>query len=101
MLSDNRVGGQQQDALDYRLRYEQAIEGVFVDRRPIGDRHGMLASDGELVIAVVQQAAAQEPRIGAKIGTAEAGFDRDLLEARRAEHQLVASVVDHRGGTGR
>jgi hypothetical protein len=101
VLGDDLVGGQQQDALDCRLRYEHAIEGVLVDRRQIGDRDGMLAGDRELVIAVVQQAPAQEPRIGAKIGAADAGFDRDFPQARRAEHQLVASVVDHRAGPDR
>ncbi len=54
VLGDDRVGGQQQDALDCRLRDEQAIEGVLVDRRQTGDRDGMLAGDRELVIAVVQ-----------------------------------------------
>jgi hypothetical protein len=100
-LGDDRVGGQQEDALDCRLRDEHAIEGVLVDRRQIVDRHGMLAGDREPVIAVVQQASAQEPRIGAKIAAAEAGFERDLPQARRAEHQLVASIVDHRAGPDR
>jgi hypothetical protein len=101
VLGDDRVGGQQQDALDCRLRHEQAIEGVLVDRRQIGDRDGMLAGDRELVIAVVQQAPAQEPRVGAKIGAAKAGFDRDFPQARRAEHQLIASVVDRPAGPER
>jgi hypothetical protein len=61
----------------------------------------MLAGDRELVIAVVQEAAVREPRIGAKIGAAEGGFDRDFPRARRAEHRLVAGVVDRRAGPDR
>ena len=49
-----------------------------------GDRHGMLAGEGQLVLAVVQQAAAQGPRVGAKTGAAAAGFDRDF------SHRLAA-----------
>ena len=45
VFSDNRVGGQQQNAFDGRLRGEHAVEGVLVDRRQVGDRDGVLAGD--------------------------------------------------------
>jgi hypothetical protein len=39
-----------------------------VDRRQVADRDGVLAGDRQLVIAVIEEAATQEPCIGAKIG---------------------------------
>src|SRR6266851_7156845 len=61
----------------------------------------MFAGDHQLVIAVVQQASAEEPLIRTKIAAAKAGFDRDFLQARRAEHQLVPSIVNHTAGGDR
>ena len=41
---DHRIGRYQQNAFDRRLRDEQTIEGVLVDRRQIGDGNDVLAA---------------------------------------------------------
>lgn len=72
-----------------------------MDWRQIGDRRGVLDGDGQLVIAVVDEATTQQPRISPKIGAPEPGFDRDLPKAHHAEQRLVVGVFDHAAGSGR
>src|SRR5436305_14070340 len=58
----------------------------------------MLASNSQLVIAVVQQTPTEEPRISAKIAAAETGFDRDFPNTCCAKYQLIASILKHPAG---
>jgi hypothetical protein len=44
-----------------------------VDRRQIGDRNRTITANGQLVIAVVQQAPAEEPRIRTEAGLVRVG----------------------------
>jgi len=60
------VDGQQQASLDFRLREEDAIKGVLVQGRQVGDGRCMLGGDGEFAIAVLDKPAAQQVRIGLK-----------------------------------
>jgi hypothetical protein len=45
ILCDNRIAGYQQDAFDRRLSDKQAIEGVLVDRRQVGNGNDVLAGN--------------------------------------------------------
>lgn len=65
------------------------------------DRDHVLAGDWELLVKIVEQTAAQEARVDAKIVSSEAAFDGDFPEACRAEYELVLRVVEQGASSGR
>src|SRR5438477_2985230 len=56
----------------------------------------MFAGDRQLVIAVIQETAAQEPGVDPKIGAAETVLDRDLPQAGRTEDRRVLRIIEQR-----
>jgi acyl-CoA synthetase (NDP forming) len=96
ILRHDRIGGQQRDPFGDRLRHEEAIESVLVNRRQYPDGNDMLAGDRELIVAVGQQPAPQQPRIDPEILAPERILDDDFPQACRAEQQFVLRVPDQR-----
>src|SRR5665647_2896797 len=68
----NGVGGEQRDPLRAGLRYQDAIERVFVDGRQTLHKNSVRAGNGQLAVAVVQQAAPQQPCIHLEVSAAQA-----------------------------
>ena len=87
------IGGDEGDALAERLGQQQAVEGIFVQVRQRVDAHRVLAGDGKLDIAVVEQTPAEQAWLDAEIFSAQGVLDRDLPQAGSAEEKLVARVV--------
>lgn len=81
--SNQRVGGQQDDALDHRLGDENPVERVLVNRRQGVDRNAVFAGDRQFVVAVIEQAPAQYPCVDLEIVSAEAALDGDFPQAQR------------------
>jgi hypothetical protein len=59
--------GQQRHDLDRRLRNENTVERIGVDRRQPVDCNRVLAGNGQLRIAVLEKSAAKKPWIHPKI----------------------------------
>src|SRR5690606_15787736 len=87
-----RVAREQGDALGEGLGEQQPVERILVQGRQGVDAHRVLTADGQLGVAVVQQATAQEARLDPEIVTPERALDGYFPEARGAEEQLVARV---------
>src|SRR5882724_3929311 len=87
------VGGEEGDALAQGLGQQQAVERIFVQRGQTIEVHRVLAGDGKLDVAVVEQPPAQQARLDAKVFPPQGALDGDLPEARGAEEKLVARVV--------
>src|SRR5271167_2043247 len=94
VLRHQRIGGHQGDALDHRLRNENAVERVLVYWRQTVEGDGVLTGDRQLAIAIVQETAAQKPGVCPKIASAEAVLDRDLPQAGRAEDRLILRIIE-------
>ena len=62
-----RVGGQEGDAFGEGLGQQQTIEGVLVQRGQAVAAYRVLAGDGQLGVAVVEQTAAQQARLPAEV----------------------------------
>jgi len=67
--------------LHYRLRHEQAVERVFMNRRQTVDRDRVHARDRQFPIAVIEQPPPQQARIHLEIVAPESLFDGDLPQA--------------------
>jgi hypothetical protein len=89
-----RVGSEQRDPLDERLREQKPVEWILVQRRKAIDVDGVLAGDRKLRVAVIQERATQDARLDAEIIAAEGGLDRDLPQARGAEKKFVGRIVE-------
>ena len=61
------VRGEQHDPFHQRLRDQHAVERALVQRREEVECRGMRTGDGELGVAVIEQAAPQQPRVGTEI----------------------------------
>src|SRR5664280_2199484 len=62
-------------ALDRSLGHKDAIEGILVCCWQVVDVDGVFAGDGQFGVAVIQQSAAQQPRIHPEVLSSEAAFD--------------------------
>ena len=81
---------QQQQAFDTRLRDENTVERVFVQRRQIVDGDGVFTGDGQFTIAVDQQHAPQAARVNIEVRAFKAVFDGDFPQTRGTEDELIA-----------
>src|SRR5712691_10457223 len=75
------IRSQEGDAFDQRLRDEQAIEWIFVDRRKSVDVHRVLARDRQFEVAVVEESAPEHAWLDAKVIAPQTAFDGDLPHA--------------------
>ena len=62
-----RVAGEEGDAFAEGLGQQQPVEGIFVQGRQAVDAHRVLAGDGKLDVAVVEQTPAQQARLDAEV----------------------------------
>jgi len=92
------VRSQKLDSLDRCLCDKDSIKGIPVDRRQGVDGQGMLARDGELLVAVVQEPSSEEPAVDLKIRATEPGLDRDFPHASSAEQEPIPWVAEERMG---
>jgi hypothetical protein len=82
---DKLIRRDQREAFDLGLGNQHAVKWVLVDRRQIQGSHCVLARDGELAPAIVDQAASQSARLNAKVLPAEPMLDGDFPKAHGAE----------------
>lgn len=94
ILRHQRIGGQQRDALDHRLRNEDAVKRVLVYWRQTVEGDGVLTGNRQLGIAIIQETTAQKPGVYPKIAPAETMLDRDLPQAGRTEDRLVLRIIE-------
>src|SRR5258708_6858433 len=92
VLGQLRVAGQEGDALAEGLGQQQAVEWIFVQGREAIDAHRVLAGDGKLDIAIVEQPPAQQARLDPEVLPSQGALDGDLPQAGRAEAKLPARV---------
>lgn len=92
------VACEERDAFDQGLGQQEAVEGIFVQRGQAIDIHRMLAGNGKLGVAVVEQSPAQQTRLDDEVRSSQGLLDGDLPQAGGAEEELVARVVQERAG---
>ena len=68
IAGDDLIGGQKEDALGLGLGNDQAVEGVFVEWRQVLGGDGVLTGDGQLDIAVIDQAPPEQLRLDPEVG---------------------------------
>ncbi len=71
---------------------QHAIERIFVNRRQIQSRQGVLARDREFTPAIVDEGAPKSLRRDVEIFATERMLDRHFPKARRAEPYLRAGI---------
>jgi len=82
---DKFIGRDQREAFDLGLGNQHAVKWILVDQWQIQGSHRVLARDGELAPAIVDQAASQPARLDTKVLPAEPVLDGDLPKAHGAE----------------
>ncbi len=75
---NQRIYRQQSDAFDRGLRYENTVEGIFVDGWKAVDGDSMFANNWQFAITIVQQASTEEPSIHLKVLAIQTLLDCDL-----------------------
>ena len=75
------------------MRDEDAVEGLFVDRRQSLNRDRVFAGDGEFYTAVCERILAEDARINWKVFAAYEVLDRDLSYVRGTEEQDVVGIT--------
>ena len=88
------VGSEQDEAFHRRLCYQYPVERIIVKQRQSAHRDGMLASDWQFKITVVEQRLPEYFGIHGEVGPALCELDGDLPYARGAEEQGVRSIRD-------
>ena len=88
------VRGKQRDIFDLRLRYEYAVEGVFVNQRQRPDSERVFRSNLKFAVVILYQSVPQLPWVNAKVVSAKCALDDDLPNACGAEHQLRSGVAE-------
>ena len=78
ILRHYRIAGEQGNAFDNCLRHQNAVERVFVNRRQSFSSDNVVARDGQFAVAIVEQAATEQPGVGSKIFSAQSALDRYL-----------------------
>ena len=96
VAAHHAVGREQRDALHRGLCHQDAVKRVLVNGRQAFYKHGVRTGDGQLRIAMVQQAAPERTGIHAEIFASQAVFDDDLPHAGRAEQQCHVRVIQKR-----
>src|SRR3990172_564009 len=81
------VAGEKGDALAEVLGQQQAVEGIFVQRGQAVDIHRVLAGNGKLGVAVVEQSPAQQARLDDEVRPSQGLIDGDLPQAGGAENE--------------
>ena len=94
VLGHQGIGGQQQDALGDGLGYQQAVEGVLVERWQRADDYGMLTSDRQFPVAMIQQAAPQQMGIHLEIIPAQRPLDTHFPQIHRTEQHFVQGIAE-------
>jgi len=88
------VRGEQHDPFHQRLRDQHAVERVLVQRRQEVEGCGMRAGDGKLGIAVVEQAAPQQPRVGKRAINKRVARARDEHRRHIAEAEAARRAAE-------
>lgn len=94
VLHHQRIDREQDDTFDRRLRNQNAIEWVLMDRWQAVDGDHVTTRNRQFVVAVVQEAATQQPRIGPEVAAAKLRLGDDLPQASGAEEQFVGWIID-------
>jgi hypothetical protein len=98
VLRHQVVGGEQANPFDDRLRDQQPVERILVDRRELVDRHRVLAGHGQFAVAIVQQPATKQPRIDREIVPAKCVLDCDFPQARGTEEKFIVRIGNELAG---
>lgn len=69
ILRDQRIGDEQGNAFDHRLRNRHPVKGILVNDGQTFHFYRMFAADGKLAIAVIQQPSTQQSHINLKVIT--------------------------------
>ncbi|HYD84403.1 MAG TPA: hypothetical protein VEA63_10125, partial [Opitutus sp.] len=94
ILRHHLVRRQQRQPLNLRLRHEQAIERVLVERRQRQNSGRVFSRYCEFAPTIAKQAISQRRGINLEIGEALRALDRDFPYARGAEPNIRSCIVD-------
>jgi hypothetical protein len=89
----DQITSQQRDPFYDRLSDKQTVKRILMDRRQTVDRHCMLACNRQFVVIVIDETAPKDSRVNLKIVPAQAAFDRNLPQARRAIDRLIPCIA--------
>src|SRR5664279_817612 len=93
ILRHDRIVREQRNALDRRLRHENTIKGVFMNRWQALDGNDVVADNRQFAVTVVQQTTAQQTGLDPKVFSPQSTLDRYLPQAGSTEQQLVVPVL--------
>ena len=94
ILGQYRIKGQQRNPLYCCLRHQETVERILVNRRQAVKGDDVITDDRKFGVAIVEQPAAQESRVGLKISPTETPLYGNLPRTGGTEEQLVLSIID-------
>jgi hypothetical protein len=100
-LRYQRVRREQRNTFDHRLRDEDSIEWVFMEKRQSINCECVVTADQQLAVTVVQQSSTQQSRIRLKVASPKSSLDGNLPKAGGAEHEFIPGIVHQLPGSGR
>ncbi|KWF90983.1 hypothetical protein WL95_24945 [Burkholderia cepacia] len=95
-----RVVRKQRNAFRDRLRDQETVKRISMDRRQLFDCKCVCARDRQFHVADIEEIATEHVWVHLEIVAIQATLDDDLPEARDAEKRCTGGILDERTGAG-
>nr|WP_155706108.1 hypothetical protein [Burkholderia cepacia] len=100
IAGDGKVVRKQRNAFRDRLRDQETVKRISMDRRQLFDCKCVCARDRQFHVADIEEIATEHVWVHLEIVAIQATLGDDLPEARDAEMRCTGGILDERTGAG-